>query len=140
MIQATTTIKYAKVAPLKARRIAGAIRNKSVSQALWIINASSLRCGEYFTHAISNATAILKDKGSAVTDPRVAEVRIDKGPVFKRFRSGSRGYSNQYQHKTSNIILTLSDESMKIKDTETQKPKAKKLRQVKKENTNGTKN
>ena len=116
MIKATTTIKYAKVSPLKAVRLGNNLRGKTTSQALWVIKASTLRCGEYFTHAITNATAILKDKGATVTDPVVCEVRIDKGTVFKRFRSGSRGYGNKYTHKTSNIILTLCDENKKIKD------------------------
>ena len=114
MIKATTTIKYAKVSPLKAVRLANNLRGKTTSQALWVIKASALRCGTYFAHAITNATAILKDKGATVSDPVVCEVRIDKGPVFKRFRSGSRGYGNKYTHKTSNIILTLCDENKKI--------------------------
>jgi large subunit ribosomal protein L22 len=139
MINATTTIKYAKVAPLKAARIGSAIRNKKVSQALWIIKASNLRCGEYFNHAISNATAILKDKGSVASDPIIAEVRIDKGPVFKRFRSGSRGYGNKYVHKTSNIILTLSDEPRKIDKTVKTIEKDKSSNK-KKDTQNGTKN
>ena len=139
MIKATTTIKYAKVAPLKGARLANALRNKKVSQALWIIKASSLRCGSYFNHAITNATAILKDKGSAVADPIIAEVRVDKGPVFKRFRSGSRGYSNKYVHKTSNIILTLSDEKQKIEKVENRQQLSKPKSKIK-DKENGTKN
>ncbi len=139
MTKATTTIKYAKVAPLKAARISGAIRNKKVSQALWIIKASNLRCGSYFNHAITNAMAILKDKGSVASDPIVSEVRIDKGPVFKRFRSGSRGYGNRYVHKTSNIILTLSDEPRKI-DKTAEAPKDGEATIKKKDTQNGTKN
>lgn len=139
MINATTTIKYAKVAPDKAARLAGAIRNKTVSRALWIIKSSSLRCGDYFNHAITNATAILKDKGSVASDPVIFEVRIDKGPVFKRFRSGSRGYGNKYVHKTSNIILTLCDEPKKI-DKVVKQSEIVKTSHKKKDTQNGTKN
>jgi|GEM_PF-982570 len=118
MIKATTTIKYAKVAPKKAMLLANAIRHKSVSQSLWIIKSSALRCGEYFNHAITNTSAALKDKGSVTTDPFIIDVQINKGPVFKRFRSGSRGYGNKYTHKTSNITLTLSDNRRIINKTE----------------------
>jgi len=107
MIKAKATIRHIRVSPKKMSLLAVAIRGKNLDQARWIIGNSRKGCAPYFLHALSNAEAILIEKGQTTSEAKICSSAVDQGPRLKRQRAGSRGYSYSYKHNMSHLTLEL---------------------------------
>jgi len=110
MAYATAKIRYIKASPQKLRLLAHALRRQSLTEAEWIIKNTPRRYSQEFWHALTNARAILQDKGVMTQELMVSKVTIDQAPRLKRFRPVARGHSAAYQHAQSHLSLTLTDE------------------------------
>ncbi|HLB32038.1 MAG TPA: uL22 family ribosomal protein [Patescibacteria group bacterium] len=125
MSTATAKVKFLKVSPKKLRPLARAIAHKKLTDAEWIIKNSHLGHAPEFWHALTNAQAMLKNKGESLAEARVAEVCVNDGPRLKRSRPSARGRSSGYKHSLSHLSLTLTtNEPIKLKLKAT--PKLKK--------------
>lgn len=102
--------KGAMVAPRKARMTIDLIRGKNVSEARAILantNTKSSRLIEkVLNSAISNATNNL---GLNEADLVVSECFINPGQTMKRIKFGSRSRVNRHDHRTSHIVVKVSD-------------------------------
>ena len=124
MSSATAKVKFLKASPKKMRPLARAIAHKKLSDAEWIIKNSHLGHAPEFWHALTNAQAMLKNKGESIDDARVTEVSVTDGPRLKRSRPSARGRSSSYRHMLSHLSLTLTtDEPVRLKPKATSKPK-----------------
>lgn len=123
MKDVTARLRYLRIAPRKARRVAQTIQGKSAKQA-----ETQLR----FMHK-SAAMPLLKLLRSAMANAQhnfqldadrlsVRSARVDGGPALKRFVPRSRGMANPIHRRTSHVTLILS-ESIKSK-TKNEKPKS----------------
>jgi len=121
---ATAKVKFLKASPKKLRPLARAIAHKKLSDAEWIIKNSRHGHASEFWHALTNAQAMLKNRGESITDARVTVVCVNDGPRLKRTRPSARGRSSSYEHVLSHLSLTITtDEPDKSKLKETPKPK-----------------
>ena len=102
------------VTPRKARLVADAVRGKNVNEAL-----NTLRFGikkdvaEDVAKLISSAVANLSNNNADAnvdTDGlRVKEIRVDEGPVMKRFRPRAKGSASPVIKRMCHISVTLSN-------------------------------
>lgn len=102
--------KGAMVAPRKARMTIDLIRGKNVLQARAILantNTKSSRLIEkVLNSAVANATNNL---GMNESDLIVSECFINPGQTIKRIKFGSRSRVNRHDHRTSHIVVKVSD-------------------------------
>lgn len=102
-------LKYLHIAPRKVRIVSDVIRGLSADEAEARLFISKRRASvsilKLLRSAIANAHhnfQINKDKLF------VKEIRVDQGPMFKRWTPRARGSSSPIQKKTSHVMLTLS--------------------------------
>ena len=110
---ATAKMKYAKIAPRKARLLADVVRKMPVKRAEAELIVAPQRAGIQILKILRSAVANAVHNGKA--DPLklfISEIRVDGGPMLKRWMPRARGSSSMIQKKTSHIsiILSSSDE------------------------------
>ncbi|MBI5079089.1 50S ribosomal protein L22 [Candidatus Wolfebacteria bacterium] len=108
-------LNHLKIAPRKVRLVASSLRGLSVSEAeaqlLLTPKKSGLPILKLLRSAVSNA------KNTKQLNPEklfIKEIRVDQGPVLKRFSPRAMGRATTIQKKSSHLILTLA-ESDKLK-------------------------
>ena len=105
--------KGAMVAPRKARLTVDLIRGKKVSEARAIlanINTKSSRLiVKVLNSAVANATNNL---GLKEEELFVSECFINPGQTIKRIKFGSRSRVNRHDHRTSHIVVKVSDDKV----------------------------
>ncbi len=111
----TAKLNYLRIAPRKARLVASSLRGLSVSEAeaqlLLTPQKSGLPILKLLRSAVSNA------KNTKQMNPEklfIKEIRVDKGPVLKRFSPRAMGRATTIMKKGSHLILVLG-ESDKLK-------------------------
>jgi len=123
MAEATATIKFIRISPRKMALLARAIKGQSLTRAEWIIKDSQLSSESYFNHALTNATAMLKQKGTTTSELWVKNAIVDQASRLKRHRPTQRGRALPFQHVASHLQVTLTDENPIKKQEEKNGPK-----------------
>jgi large subunit ribosomal protein L22 len=105
----TSTHRFARIAPRKARLVADLIRGKSVDQALTELEFTKKR-GAYFLRYVLRS-AIAQAEQANVDPGRlfVSESRVDEAPTIKRFQPKDRGRSHPIMKRTSHISVTVGE-------------------------------
>ena len=111
-MEARAIRKYIRSSPRKMRRVVNVVRGQSVAQALQTLHFLPQAATRPIELAIRSAVHNLMDKHR---DERfdegnlfIGEIRVDEGPVFKRFRPGPRGRSNPYKKRLSHLTVTVT--------------------------------
>lgn len=100
--------KFAPMSAQKARAFADLIRGKYVDEAEVLLNCYPNRGAKFLGQVLKSAKANAEDLGCTnVNDLVVIDVRVDGGPMFKRFRPKSRGMSTLVKKRMSHITVKL---------------------------------
>ncbi|MFQ5937086.1 MAG: 50S ribosomal protein L22 [Acidiferrobacterales bacterium] len=111
-MQATATLKYIRLSPQKGRLVADQIRGLPVAKALEILQFSDKKAALPLRKAVLSAIANAEhNEGADIDELRIANVRIDQGPLIKRWRARAKGRVARIKKRTSHIAVTVSDES-----------------------------
>ena len=113
-MESKAVIKNLRSTPRKARLVADAVRGKNVSEALNLLRFGIKKeVAEDVAKLISSAAANLannsKDADVDVDGLRVKEIRVDEGPVMKRFRPRAKGSASGILKRMCHISVTLSN-------------------------------
>lgn len=104
----TAIYKYAPVSAQKVRPFADLIRGKSAEEAMALLeyypNRGAAIVGKTLKSALHNAEDLREQN---LQDLCVVEVRVDGGPMFKRWRPKSRGMSTIVKKRSSHITVVL---------------------------------
>ena len=100
--------RFARVTPLKARRVVSMVRGAQVDDALATLRFAPQAAAEtvYKTleSAVSNATTTEGlDRATLV----VSKATVDEGPTMKRFRPRAQGRATRILKRTSHITLVV---------------------------------
>ena len=112
-MQASALLRYERIAPRKVRIVAELIRGKAVDEAINILMFSQKGAAPLLKKLLVSAIANAEDKskGSVDTDNLIVkEVRVDGGPVLKRWRPRAMGRATRVNKRTSHIQIVLDDE------------------------------
>jgi len=104
-------LKYARVTPRKARRVADLIRGKRAGEAMVALRFMPYRSAKVIEKVLRSAMANAQQKKTV--DPealRVSKVFVDDGPTLKRMRARAMGRANVIKKRMSHITLYLSEE------------------------------
>lgn len=106
--EATARLKYLRVAPKKARRVADVVRGMPVQEAeaqlLLLPKRTSIHLLKLLRSAVAGAQHNHKLKSEELY---VKEIRVDQGPRLKRWRPRARGVVSLIEKKMSHITITL---------------------------------
>ncbi len=103
------TLRRYRQAPRKVRLLVNLIRGKSVAQAKIELRAVTKRAAAPLAKLLASALANARKTtpGATETDLIIHEVRVDKGPVLKRFQPRARGSGAPVHKHTSHITVAL---------------------------------
>jgi large subunit ribosomal protein L22 len=104
---------FVRVTPRKMRIVADLVRGKNCNEALAILKftpkAASPLLSKAIKAAVSAAAEQAQDPKFDADKLRVSEVRVDEGVRLKRMRPRARGRADVRRHRTSHLIVRVSD-------------------------------
>jgi large subunit ribosomal protein L22 len=102
-------LSYAHIAPRKVRLAADLVRNTAVEEALLLLDLSTNRAATPLAKLVRSAAQNVKNdqEGAVEKDMRIVELRVDQGPMLKRFRPVWRGIAHAIQKKTSHVTVVV---------------------------------
>jgi len=102
--------KGAMVAPRKARMTIDLIRGKSVADARAILANTNTKSSRLIVKVLNSAAANATNNLNLNEDDLfVSECFVNPGQTIKRIKFGSRSRVNRHDHRTSHIVVKVSD-------------------------------
>ncbi len=135
MTEITAKLKHLNIAPRKTRLVADTMRGLSANDAEAELLLQSRRPSvpllKLLRSAVANAKANHKIEQAKLY---VKEIKVDEGPVMKRYMSRAFGRVNLIEKKTSHVTLVLgvSEKTKESRFTVLPKPKKEKEHKHKK--------
>jgi large subunit ribosomal protein L22 len=109
-MEAKAILRYARISPRKVKIVLDLIKNKSVAEAIGILNNTPKAASEYLikllNSAIANAT---NNHNMDVEKLYVAEAFANGGPILKRIMPRAQGRAFRIRKRTSHITLVLKE-------------------------------
>lgn len=102
--------KGAMVAPRKARMTIDLIRGKKLDDARAILANTNTKSSRMIEKVLNSAAAnAVNNLGLNEKDLFVSECFVNPGQTIKRIKFGSRSRVNRHDHRTSHIVVKVSD-------------------------------
>ncbi len=102
-------LKFLRIAPRKVRLVADLIRGKSVQEAEEILRFTPKGASKPVLKLLKSVISNAENNFSLERNNLyISEIRVDGGPILKRWRPRAMGSANQIQKKTSHVTLILS--------------------------------
>jgi large subunit ribosomal protein L22 len=113
-VEATARVRYLRTAPRKARLVVDAVRGKMVSEALGLLELSVKKgVAGAVAKILKAAVANMQSKHAAtaidVDELRIKEIRVEEGPVLKRFRPCAHGRASRILKHMCHISVTIAN-------------------------------
>jgi large subunit ribosomal protein L22 len=111
-MESKAILKYARITPLKARRVIDLIRGKKAADAVVFLRHMPYRGAHFVEKVLKSAIANAEQKEAHVDiDSLVIKTAlVDQGPVMKRMEPRAMGRANVIRKRTSHITIVLSEE------------------------------
>jgi ribosomal protein L22 len=101
--------RFLRVAPRKARLVADQVRGLPVEEARSQLQFSTRGAARDIAKLIDSAAANAEANHDLVADElRVADIRVDEGPVLRRWRARARGRATRVEKRTSHVSVALT--------------------------------
>ncbi len=108
----TAKSRYLRTSAQKLRLSADLVRQKPAIESLHILQAKPKKSAGLVYDTLKSAIANAENNHSMTASELViSEIRVDQGPMRKRYRPRSRGMANQIQHKTSHLTIKLDKQA-----------------------------
>jgi len=112
-VESKAILRNLKTTPRKARLVADVVRGRNVNEALNLLKLGIKKdVAEDIAKLISSAVANLSNNNDAnveVDSLRVSEIKVDEGPMMKRFRPRAKGSASPVLKRMCHISVTLSN-------------------------------
>lgn len=113
----TSTHRFARISPQKARLVVDLIRGRDYDEALSLLEFSKQR-GAVFVKTVLQSAWHNADQAEADTrNLYVSETKVDAGPTIKRFQPKDRGRAHPILKRTCHIHVALD---VRVEETEPQ--------------------
>ena len=110
-MKVSSTLKYARISPQKARMIVDIIRGNKVMNATNTIKFMPQKAAGIIRKILDSAIANAENNnGADIDDLKVSQAYVNEAPTFKRFRARARGRGTRILKRNSHITIELSDE------------------------------
>lgn len=101
-----TCIKSVRISPSKVRRILVQLKGKSPDEALIILKFLSYKASPIISKLLHLAINNSRDYFEPDSFLKIIEVRVDSGPIMKRFCPHAKGRGFPIKKQTSHITIT----------------------------------
>lgn len=116
MSKHTAQLRYLRIAPRKVRSVADLIRGLHVNDAEAQLMVQTRRPAKPLLKLLRSAVANAKNNKQNEEHLFISEIRVDGGPMLKRYLPRARGSASPIQKKMSHVSLTLGlNEKLKPK-------------------------
>jgi large subunit ribosomal protein L22 len=105
----TSTHKYARISPFKARLVIDLIRGMPASEAMDLLRFMPHRAAGMIDKVLRSAVANADEQEADVGALVVKEARVDEGTKIKRWRPKDRGRAHPILKRTSHIVVTVDE-------------------------------
>jgi large subunit ribosomal protein L22 len=124
-MQVSSTYRYAKISPFKAREVTREIQGLPVSAALDLVAFSPKKAAMLISKTLKSAVANAENNANLRVDGLVVkEAIVGEGPTMKRMMPRARGSGSRILKRTSHIRIVLTDE-IEVKKRENTKGQKK---------------
>ena len=124
-MQVSSTYRYAKISPFKAREVTREIQGLPVSAALDLVAFSLKKAAMLISKTLKSAVANAENNANLRVDGLVVkEAIVGEGPTMKRMMPRARGSGSRILKRTSHIRIVLTDE-IEVKKRENTKGQKK---------------
>jgi large subunit ribosomal protein L22 len=107
-------LKYTRTSPRKVRLVADLIRGRQVLEAEQILQFTVKSPVKPMLKLLKSAIANAEHNFNLKKENLyIAEIKVDGGPIIKRFRPRARGSASPIQKKTSHILIVLKEKGGK---------------------------
>jgi large subunit ribosomal protein L22 len=101
--------RYLRVTPRKARLVADQVRGLPLPEARSLLAFSTRGAARDIARLIDSAAANAESNHELIADElRVAEIRVDEGPVLRRWRARARGRATRIEKRTCHVFVALT--------------------------------
>src|SRR6266704_2492179 len=134
-MQVSSTYRYAKISPFKAREVTREIQGLPVSAALDLVAFSPKKAAALVNKTLKSAVANAENNANLKVDGLVVkEAVVGEGPTMKRMMARARGSGSRILKRTSHIRIILTDEiEIKTRDKKKRQKKKSKKTSARKE-------
>jgi large subunit ribosomal protein L22 len=109
-MEAMARARYLRMSPRKARLVVDMIRGKGVNEALSILDLCPKKPARLVAKVVRSAVAnATQQKGLDVDDLYISEIRVDPGPMLKRWRPRAMGRATMIRRRTSHVTVVLEE-------------------------------
>lgn len=110
VLEATATLRFARISARKVKIVADLIRGKKVDEALAIVKFTPKASSEVIEKLLKSAIANAENnhgmnRGNLV----VSEIYANQGPTMKRIRPAAKGSAVRIRKRTSHITIKLRE-------------------------------
>jgi len=126
-------LNYLHIAPRKVRLVADTLKGLPVREAEAQLLLRPTRPTKPLLKLLRSAVANAKNRQMDAAKLFVSSIRVDQGPMYKRFLPRAQGRATPIQKKMSHVVLVLQESGTGLKERFTINPPAKKEKKPKKE-------
>jgi large subunit ribosomal protein L22 len=109
-MEAKAVLKFARIAPRKARRVVDLIRGRKAGEALISLRFMPYRGARHIEKILKSAMSNAEQKDTNVdSESLVVGAFVDQGPTMKRVEQRSMGRANMIKKRTCHITLILTE-------------------------------
>jgi len=101
--------KFVKGSDQKIKRVLDIVRRKGVEESLALLKFVPGAAAGHVYNLINSALANAKQLNLNPGKLYIKEIFVNKGPMLKRFRAGSRGIAKPVRHRTSHLTVVLGE-------------------------------
>ena len=100
--------RYVPMSARKIRQFADLVRGKFADEALELLACYPNRGARFIEAVVKSAVANAADqRAQNIADLEIVDIRIDSGPMARRFRPKARGSSSIYFKRSSHITVIV---------------------------------
>ncbi|MFB6249374.1 MAG: 50S ribosomal protein L22 [Salinibacter sp.] len=115
-MQARAVRKHIRSSPLKMRRVINLVRERSVPEAVAILDYMPQKVTGVIEKTVRSAVYNLMDQYDERFDEgalQLREIRADEGPTFERFNARARGRAAPIRKRTTHltVVIEVSEET-----------------------------
>ena len=111
---AQAKLNYLRIAPRKVRRLANVLKGMSVEEAEAELLYRPQRAAKPLLKLLRSAVANALNQHLDKTRLYIADIRVDQGPMLKRWLPRAMGRATPIQKKSSHISLVLKEKTEPI--------------------------
>lgn len=105
----TATLRYLHIAPRKVRSVADTLRGLSLNEAEAQLVIRASRPAKPLLKLLRSAAANAKVKHMDPSRLAITHIRVDQGPMLKRFLPRAQGRATPIHKKMSHVTLILGE-------------------------------